>query len=233
MDRRKWANWHESRKHKKYSKRLKAARIKNKKLVKKYPWLKPYQYYRKRHLDAKYDYTYLNWGYTYGWDIAFGDMFMRELGEASKDIKGFGILQTKEKYGEMRCYTTGTTKEGADVIRKYAYISMRVCVCCGKPDVPMLDTGWISPECFDCFKKQYKDKTDDDVRALYEECIIDKPNDDGTYQILPTYSYTQYSEGNKEVITHDISETVKAVRERYEKRRKKYERRIHSKEHIA
>jgi len=233
MNRKKWCNWFRSRKHKKYSKKLKAERIKNKKLVKKYPWLKPYQYFKKRHLDPKYDYSYLNWGFTYGWDIAFGDMFMRELGEANKSVKEFGILQTKEKYGSMRCYTTGTTEKGDDIIRKYEHISMRVCVNCGKPDVPMLNTGWISPECFDCFKKQYEDKTETEIQDLYQECIIDKLNDDGTYQILPTYSYTRYGGDNKEIVTHDISETIKAVRDRYERRRRKYENKLHRDRHIT
>jgi len=235
MNRKKWCNWFRSRKHKKYSKRLKAERIKNKKLVKKYPWLKPYQHFRKRHLDSKYDYSYLNWGFTYGWDIAFGDMFMRELGEAVKEQKGFGILQTKEKYGILCCYTTGTTQEVNDIINKYEHISQHVCVICGKPDVPMLNTGWVSPQCFACFVKNRQRYKPIDIEELWEQYnkLAEKRGEDG-WKIPNTYSYTRWDkDNNKEIVTHDVSETVKAVRERYEKRSKKYDKRVLRNKHTT
>ena len=235
MNRNKWCNWFKSRKHKKYSKRLKAERIKNKKLVKKYPWLKPYQHFKKKHLDSKYDYSYINWGFTNGWNIAFGDMFMKELGEAVKGQKDFGILQTKEKYGRLCCYTTGTTQKAHDIIDKYEHISRYVCVICGKPDVPTLNTGWISPECFDCFVKSRQRHQPIDIEELWKQYITyTEMHEEYEWKIPNTYAYIRWDKNNnEETVTHDISETVKAVRERYERRKQKYDKRVLRNKHIT
>lgn len=220
---------------KKYSKQVKAQRLRNKKLVKKYPWLRPVNVWSGKRIK-KYDYSYINWGCgTEGWELAFGDMYLKELGEAVKNQKNFMILDHKEKYGSLRIYTNGTTQEAHNIIAKYEFISQNVCYICGKPDVPMLNTGWICPECFDCFKKRmrqegwsrYKDNSDEELEKLYYE-LAEKPNEDGSWTI-PNIRKARYwdKEHDGEIIEYDISDTVKAIRDRYQRRLKNYEKRIH------
>lgn len=222
------------RKGKKYSKKVKAERLRNKKLVKKYPWLRPRYVWTGKPVK-KYDYSWIDWGCLHGWDIAYGDMYLKELGEAVKDQKDFMILEIKEKYGSHRCYTNGTTQEAQDIIGKYEFISQGICCNCGKPDVPMIHDGWICPECFDCFKKcrknnkysPYKDMPDEEIKELYNS-MAEKPNEDGTWTIPDIRKVKCWDQEHKDgyIIEYDISDTLKAIRERYQKRREHYEKRI-------
>lgn len=126
-----------------------------------------------------------------------------------------------------RCYTSGTTKEANEIIDKYEFISQGICCQCGKPDVPMIGTGWISPECFDCFYKYHKEpgQTKDDLWPLYKE-LAEKPNADGTWIIPNKRTVKHWDKDGEHIEEYDISDTLKAIRDRYKKRCEHYEKRI-------
>ena len=72
--------------------------MKNKRLIKKYYWLAPRNVWTDK-IPKDYDYTYINWGWSDGWNKAFGNIYMKELGDAINEAgqKDFQILQVKEK----------------------------------------------------------------------------------------------------------------------------------------
>lgn len=225
-------NW--DRQYKKGSKENKTKRLRNKKLVKKYPWLKPFYVWSGKPIKD-YDYTYINWGCMRGWDVAYGDMYMKELGEAVKNQPDFQILEIKEKYGMHRVYTNGTTREANDIIDKYEFISQGICWKCGKPDVPMVDTGWLCPECLECFTKnirnneysKYKDCSDEEIKNLYYD-LAEESNEDGAWTIPDVQKVKCWDKEHEDgyIVEYDISDTLKAIRDRYERRREHYEKRI-------
>jgi len=99
----------------------------------------------------------------------------------------------------------------------------------------MLNTGWVSPQCFACFVKNRQRYKPIDIEELWEQYnkLAEKRGEDG-WKIPNTYSYTRWDkDNNKEIVTHDVSETVKAVRERYEKRSKKYDKRVLRNKHTT
>lgn len=159
------------RKTKKRRKREKQIKLKNKKLVKKYYWLMPRNVWTGKVL-TDYDYSFIEWGWSDGWDKAFGDMFMKELGEEIKriDQKNFQILQIKEKYGSARCYTSGTSKEAFRIIDKYESLSRNICYFCGRPDVPITNAGWVLPMCKSCYEKKWRRGS----KLEYEEVVDDE-----------------------------------------------------------
>ena len=92
-----------------------------------------------------------------GWYAAFGEQFLKELGDAvkklpKKDRRAFRITQIKEKYGELCVYANFGSNEIYDVIIKYEYLSYHTCINCGKPATKLTD-GYILPYCDDCFSK--------------------------------------------------------------------------------
>ena len=216
--------------------RHKQERIKNKKLVKKYPWLAPKNVWTGQ-IPSNYDYSFINWGCSEGWDKAFGKMYMEELGDAIEKAgmrNTFQILQIKEKFGQLRLYCGGATDEIHNIINKYELLSERICYYCGKPEVPMIDTGWVLPQCFDCYaklyfrrvnwhNKTYPDKpvaplSMDEIREDYEKYIADCSDEDGNYSLPRSRKVTRYSEGNKEIIEYDISETADLIIKNWEKK---------------
>ena len=134
---------------------------KNKELVKEYPFIayKEYDfdndvYYIPK--DYDYKYTWLD-GLPEGWVKAFGEDLCRELKEALDEYNytdKFIIVQTKEKFGEMRIYHNGRPvgSKVEEVIDKYARISERTCCKCGKP-ATKISLGWICPWCDECAEK--------------------------------------------------------------------------------
>lgn len=155
-------------------------------------------------------------------------MFLEELGAAIKEAgleNEFMIYEIKEKYGQNRLYHSGGTKEIDDIIDKYECLSENICVSCGKPDVPMINDGWFSPWCFDCWKKdwrsreEYRDNvklaTDEEIMDAYKKCICDDdPN------MPDTITRRIFSNDNVTTMTIDISDTANKIRKRWERRHK-------------
>lgn len=207
-----------SRKNKKIRTKEKQLKMKNRQLAKKYPWIAPRDWMTGR-ISKDYDYSYTYWELPIGWHKAFGKMYLEELAQAVKDAhaeKDFLIEEVKEKYGMLRVYVNNYSKPIDRVIDKYEYISQNVCIICGKPDVPMITNGWISPYCFDCYKKYFHHKTESDAREEYNKYV--RKNGD---MIPNTYKVIHFSKDGTRSETIDISDTVRKIRERWEKRVKK------------
>lgn len=217
---------------KKQRKLKKFKQLKNKRLIKKYYWLAPRNVWTGR-IPKDYDYTWIDWGWGQGWDKAFGQMYMDELGSAIKESgdKHFRILQIKEKYGSARNYTTGCTRKVHEIIEKYEHISCHICYYCGK-EAPMTDDGWMLPRCYDCFVRVYRKnekwfqergsssvtpKTDEELQEMYQKMIADEPDENGEYHLPTSYTYRTLKNGEWEDVTVDISDTVKKLQKRISK----------------
>lgn len=90
----------------------------------------------------------------YGWRIAFGDMFFKELKEALMECNSlftYKVLNVEERYGELCWYAEGYpfNSKVDEVIFKYKKLSKITCIDCGKP-AKYRTTGWIEPYCENC-----------------------------------------------------------------------------------
>ena len=148
------------------NKRIKKKRIKmeNKRLCKRYPFLRP----RNRFDDIiMWEHPKWNWHYCKpyewteldampeGWRKAFGKQMCEEIREALIEdnyLYKYRIAQIKEKYGSLRWYDCGSSKKVQDIINKYENLSIRTCICCGRP-ATKISLGWISPWCDNCAKR--------------------------------------------------------------------------------
>ena len=61
-------------------------------------------------------------------------------------VDKFRFSDVKEKYGAMRCYTVGATREVYDIIDKYEFLSKQVCSVCGIP-ATVVTYGYVCPYC--------------------------------------------------------------------------------------
>jgi len=119
----------------------------NRLLIERYPFLIPRNMWSGE-IVPDYDYTYTKLD-SLGkvWKDDFGLDLCEELTEALGDnVKDYRPTQIKEKYGELRWYDFGNTREGMKVIDKYADRSREICYRCGKP-ATHYTTGWISYVC--------------------------------------------------------------------------------------
>ena len=190
--------------------RKKKEQSKNRKLVKKYYWLAPRNVWTDKVPDD-YDYTYIEWGWSDGWDKAFGHLYMEELGKAIKKSgqKNFEILQIKEKYGQARLYSSGTTEKVHNIIDKYEFISQNICYYCGRPDTHVTNFGWILPVCKECYEKKLRRGS----KYEYEEIVCDED------PMIPSIrKVTQFSKDGEQTIEYDISETVGKIRKWWNKK---------------
>lgn len=198
---------------KKFRKRAKAIKLRNKKLLKQYPWLYPYNEWTGKKLkDYNYEFTWAD-DIPNGWFKSFGMMMIDEIDQELKRVRSYiSIQQIKEKFGSLRFYCSAPSGV-QDIISKYSHCSENICVICGKPDVYMIDTGWVSPLCEDCFHKSkyYKDKN-------YNDYIC---NGD-TGKIADSYSFIRFSKDGDEHITVDISETAEKIRARWRSKHEKH-----------
>jgi hypothetical protein len=100
--------------------------------------------------------TYTEWDcMEKGWKKAFGKQYLDELKEAAiKDgyLKSLRIMQLKEKWGRCQLYLNSYGDNVLKVIQKYEELSWDICIKCGKP-ATHTSTGWISPYCEECVKK--------------------------------------------------------------------------------
>lgn len=189
---------------KKKRKQKKRIQIRNKKLVKKYYFLAPKNAWTGK-IPKDYDYTYINWGCSPGWEKAYGNMYMKELGDEIERIgqKDFMILQEKEKFGSHRLYTNGTSEKAHKIIDKYEHISEHICYFCGRPDTHVTDMGWILPVCPKCYEKKWRRGS----KYEYDKVICDE-----NPRIPNTYKVTRFSKDGDETIEYDIKDTADKIR---------------------
>lgn len=135
-----------------------------------------------------------------GWVKAFGDDLVKELNKADPGIE---ILESKEKYGELRLTVMPWSEAVSDIEYKYAEISRHTCINCGKPDVQMTNFGWISPVCKDCWSKF--------SRKPYEECAS------GEAMCPPYITIRRYNPKwrDDEERHIDLSEEMRRIRKRF------------------
>lgn len=67
-------------------------------------------------------------------------------------LKGYKVLQAKEKYGSLRWYDVGGSEETDQIVRKYEELSNFICCDCGEP-AEYVSTGYICPYCEKCVEK--------------------------------------------------------------------------------
>ena len=125
----------------------------NKRLCKKYPWLRLRNWYGK--LDKTYDCTELD-QMPRGWRKCFGMMMVKEIDNELRKYHcrhKYGIMEIKEKWGSLRWYDYNQPQERdiQNIIDKYSAISEHVCIRCGKVDVPLVGDSWVMPVCQDCY----------------------------------------------------------------------------------
>lgn len=180
----------------------------NKAFIEKYPILLPRNSFTGEVVDG-YDYSYTCLDQLpEGWAKAFGiPMFediQNEVNTWSKEEqKHFFFTDIKEKFGELRVYTSHMTDNLFKILEAYCAISRNVCIVCGKLDVPMVNRGWISPYCRDCALHADIECLDD-----YDDAVKDERK-----EILENLSFVTYTDGMCCSHTIDISSFVKKVRE--------------------
>lgn len=137
----------------------KVTRRENKKLVERYPFLRPHNNYC-GYLEVdnyNYDCTLLD-EMPAGWRKRFGLVMCEMIREALlKDnlLENYRVDQIKEKYGSLRWYDAGYNDEVAIIVSQFEYISEHTCIVCGKLDVKMTNNGWIVPLCEKCSNRNY------------------------------------------------------------------------------
>ena len=150
-----------SRINKKDRKAIKARRIENRKLCKRYPFL-IFRDWRTGKKDPRpYDFTWLD-DMEPGWRKAFGIQMCEEIRQdliKHNFLNKYYIIQIKEKFGELRWYDGGIPigSKVWDIIEKYSDISTHTCYVCGAPGKIINDNGWLVTMCSDCYKK-FKEK---------------------------------------------------------------------------
>lgn len=126
----------------------------NRNLVMTYPFLLPRNVFTDK-LDNDYDYSY-TWAddAPEGWRALFVQCcedLRRQLVEDNQ-LQTFRFCQIKEKYGTLRMYNYGCSREAQLILDKYEWLSQFVCIVCGKPATVETE-GWISPFCDSCAAK--------------------------------------------------------------------------------
>ena len=142
-------------------------RLENKRLCDRFPFLIPSNRWSGKRINSRssgywpgnptkipewnYEYTELD-DMPRGWRKAFGEQMCQEIMDELKAngmVDEYRVIQIKEKYGMLRWYDNGFTKNGYDIISKYEDTSKRICIACGKP-ATLISIGWISPWCDEC-----------------------------------------------------------------------------------
>lgn len=142
----------------------KQTKMENKRLCKRYPFLRP-----RNRFDDIIMWEHPKWDWRYhrpyewteldympdGWRKAFGKQMCEEIRNALIEdnyLYKYRIIQIKEKYGSLRWYDWGSSRKVQDIINKYENLSIRTCICCGRP-ATKISLGWISPFCDKCAEK--------------------------------------------------------------------------------
>jgi hypothetical protein len=199
----------------------KAKRLRNKKLIERYPWIRPVGWRGER--LKSYDFTMYD-DVPPGWKRAFGKIMLEEYRDTlirNRFLQKFQWVQVKEKYGTLRLYSESAPREVLDLESKYDYISAFFCISCGRMNAPMLTGGWIEPLCEACYNKriagqkqwQEKNYKDQDFTYVpYEK--LDKEEQE--IQMIATYKCFSKEQGDY-VAKYDYSDTIKKIMERQKK----------------
>lgn len=118
-------------------------------LIEEYPYLQPRSMVTGRiHPDYDYQYIVGECDLPTGWLQLFFQLCEDIRGPLEKvgDLDKFRFTQVKEKFGQMRLYTNGATREVLNILDKYEFLSQQVCSVCGKP-ATVMTSGWICPYC--------------------------------------------------------------------------------------
>ena len=146
----------------------------NKALISVYPFLLPRNRWTGRVVeDYDYSWTELD-AMPGGWRKAFGIDLCRDLKEAlvkSNMLDKYRISQIKEKYGSLRWYDFGNTKEGYEVIDRYEKLSEETCIACGDK-ATRISIGWISPFCDSCGSPLVKYQSIEDLNKDDEVFLL-------------------------------------------------------------
>ena len=200
----------------KETKKRKRNRLRNKKLLKRYPFLVPVDLWfkkipTKRH---KYDFTMYD-DIPKGWRLAFGEDLLKSIRDTLiKDkvsLNALWFAQVKEKYGSLRIYIAGdipyaTYEKVNRIIDDYSHISEYCCIICGQPDVGSM-SGWITPICKKCWNK-----IDPDNPKSYEAVVDQKHT-----KIPASYKITSWNPNGKEgTIEYRIKDKADRIRARYQ-----------------
>lgn len=195
------------------------AKEENKKLCEKYPFLIPRNRWTGEIVeDYDYSFTEID-NMPEGWRKRFGDELLEEIREGlieANYLDKYRIIDIKEKYGELHWYDCGAPQKVYDAITKYSYLSNHICINCGAMPVPLIDDGWISPYCFECFKEMYKRRmiycknakelTEDELKEKYHKYIIEE-------KLNPKRTIERHSkEKGKEEIVYDYSGTIEKLK---------------------
>lgn len=195
----------------------------NKELITEYPFLLPRDW--EGNIPENYDYSWTEVDeIPEGWLISFGELLFNELKEECEKfnyLNDLRFVQVKEKFGGLRIYTNGYPKDAKidEIIEKYSLLSENICIECGKPDVPMVMDGWISPYCEYCWTHHCLNHFSTRVNNLDESIELYKElTKNSEIKMSDIYSYTRYSKDKgKEEFNIDISETSNKIRHNYNK----------------
>lgn len=163
-----------------------------KELVEKYPFLLPRNVWTDK-LDDDYDYSYcwfkndIPQGWWKRWGLAYLDD-LKEVLEKYDFLDKFRFLQVKEKFGGLRAYNSGAPEEWFSHEYAWEYISKHTCVKCGEFPARLIDDGWVSPWCDDCFKKNHGNLNKREFAKYSEKWVIDKDSRLQEYLVINHFS---------------------------------------------
>lgn len=186
----------------------KQIKIRNKELIKEYPFLLPRNVWTGEILkDYDYSFTELDC-MPEGWKKAFGKLLCEDIKKElikANFLDKYRICEIKEKYGTLRWYDFGAPEEVTKILYKYEHISEYTCATCGKVNVPIYNSGWILPQCTKCFEKKLKE--------MSKWCTIKESN---SYKIsepllTPTFEMVKYSNKVETIEVYDCSEILKRM----------------------
>lgn len=200
--------------------RKKQIKMKNKRLVKRYPFLLPYSVFSDK-IPNNYNYEYTEYDdLIKGWQIGFGKFLLEDLRDICLKtgwLHKLRIEQWKEKYGFMRLYFNTAPSEVHNIANDYEFISQYICGQCGSIHGHVInDYGWYFPLCKKCYEKNNKrrEKRGFHIVPWEKVCMENEPELPDSYQV------TKFScDGNK-IIKHDISEKVSKIKKKYYKKHK-------------
>ena len=131
--------------------------IKNKKLIKKYPFVAI------KNIDndiINYKYTWIDY-VADGWRKAFIFDFLDEIKaqlekEGKESLEQYTFYDIKEKYGSLRISSRNASAAIVNIENYYESYSEFVCQQCGKP-AEYSSRGWITFLCKKCVEKNHKE----------------------------------------------------------------------------